>query len=298
MPAGGMNTQTDTLVGYGMDKANPGGLIEDNDTIGQSVPKPGAFTTLTSTGGYTPAGDITLANGKAIETDTTTGHTATLKAYDVDGAAYKAFLTLTNGNTPSMAIAAPSGGTVTIDGSTIGATTPAAATVTALTQTGAGANVFNSSSLDADFTVKAITSGNAISYDAGTSALAFASTTIGLTGISTLTGAASVTGIFTTGSGRIVTTRVVTAAGAVTAATTDNVIIVNKASGAATVVNLFATPTTGTQLVIKDGKGDAAANNITITPAAGTIDGAATYVLATNYGAVTIVYNGTQWNII
>ncbi len=52
MPSG-INTQTDSLVGYGMDKANPGGFIEDNDTIGQNVPKPGAFTTLSATGAVT-----------------------------------------------------------------------------------------------------------------------------------------------------------------------------------------------------------------------------------------------------
>ncbi len=131
-----INTQIDTLVGYGMDKMNPGGLIENNDTIGQNVPKPGNFTTLTSTGGYTPAGDITLANGKAIETDITTGHTAVFKAYDVDGAAYKIFATLTNGNTPSFAIAAPSGGTVTIDGAVIGGNAPLAGTFTNSTTTG------------------------------------------------------------------------------------------------------------------------------------------------------------------
>ncbi len=44
-----INTQIDNLVGYGMDKANPGGLVENNDTIGQSVPKPGFFTTITGT---------------------------------------------------------------------------------------------------------------------------------------------------------------------------------------------------------------------------------------------------------
>lgn len=133
MPAGGMNTQTDTLVGYGQDKANPGGLIEDNDTIGQTVPKSGSFTTITSTEGYSSQGDITLADGKAIKTDTTTAHTAVLQAYDVNGAAYKTFATLTNGDTPSFAIAAPSGGTVTINGSTIGGETPAAATFTTVT---------------------------------------------------------------------------------------------------------------------------------------------------------------------
>jgi hypothetical protein len=101
-----------------------------------------------------------------------------------------------------------------------------------------------------------------------------------------------------TGGGRILAQRVVTAAGAITVATSDDVIIVNKSVGAATTVNLFATPAAGTRLIIKDGKGDALANNITITPAAGTIDGAATLVILTNYGFATIEYNGTEWGRI
>lgn len=105
-------------------------------------------------------------------------------------------------------------------------------------------------------------------------------------------------GISTLQSGQIQAIRVVVAAGTVTAATTDFAIVVNKTVGAATTVNLFATPATGTTLVIKDGKGDAASNNITITPAAGNIDGAATYVLSTNFGSIMCIYNGAQWNLI
>lgn len=91
--------------------------------------------------------------------------------------------------------------------------------------------------------------------------------------------------------------RVVTAAGAVTVALTDYIVVVNKTIGAATVVNLPA-GTANQHYVIKDGKGDAGANNITITPAAGTIDGAATLVLVANYASAELVYNGTQWNVI
>ena len=89
--------------------------------------------------------------------------------------------------------------------------------------------------------------------------------------------------------------RVVTAAGAVTQLSTDDVIVVNKTSGAATTVNLIASPVTGDSLVIKDGKGDSATNNITIVPNAGTIDGASSLVLATNYAAVNLCYDGTIW---
>lgn len=102
--------------------------------------------------------------------------------------------------------------------------------------------------------------------------------------------------VMTTTSGQIVKTRVVTAAGAVTVAVTDLIIIVNKTVGAATTVNLPASPVTGTRFTVKDGKGDAAANNITVTPAAGTIDGAATNVINANYGVRGYLYNGTEWN--
>lgn len=98
--------------------------------------------------------------------------------------------------------------------------------------------------------------------------------------------------------GQVVTVRVVTAAGAVTVATTDYFVCINKTSGAATAANLFASPVTGSHLVIKDCKGDAGTNNITITPAAGNIDGAGTYVISTNYGSAEIVYNATQWNVM
>ena len=93
-------------------------------------------------------------------------------------------------------------------------------------------------------------------------------------------------------------TRVVTASGAVTVTATDDVVIVKKGTGAATTVNLPASPATGRRYTIKDGKGDAATNNITITPAAGTIDGASTLVISANYGKSTLLYNGAEWGAI
>lgn len=105
-------------------------------------------------------------------------------------------------------------------------------------------------------------------------------------------------GILQNNSGIIRNRRLITAAGAVTVTSADDIIILNKTVGAATTVNLNSSPTTSQTYTIKDGKGDAGANNITITPAAGTIDGAATLVISTNYGSATVVYNGTQWNRI
>jgi len=90
--------------------------------------------------------------------------------------------------------------------------------------------------------------------------------------------------------------RIVTAAGAITVNSYDHVIFANKTVGAATTVNLPASPTAGDEYIIKDAKGDAGANNITITPAAGTIDGSGTLVISTNYGKARIVYSGTEWN--
>lgn len=104
-------------------------------------------------------------------------------------------------------------------------------------------------------------------------------------------------GILTTGSGRVRALRVVIAAGAITGATTDDVVVVNKTSGAATAYNAFGSPATGVCVQIKDGKGDAASNPITFTPAAGNVDGAATFVMNQNYQAATFCYNATQWNV-
>lgn len=89
-----------------------------------------------------------------------------------------------------------------------------------------------------------------------------------------------------------------TTAGAYDVTATDYIVVINKASGEATTVNLPGSPATGRVLIVKDGKGDAAANNITLTPAAGTIDGGASVVITSNYGSVAVVYNGTQWNVI
>ena len=82
--------------------------------------------------------------------------------------------------------------------------------------------------------------------------------------------------------GAIEKVREVTAAGAITVVATDYIILVNKSVGAATTVNLPASPSTGQVFIIKDGKGDANSNNITIVPAAGNIDGAANLVINSN----------------
>lgn len=105
-------------------------------------------------------------------------------------------------------------------------------------------------------------------------------------------------GILTMQSGEIGAVRVITAAGAVTAATTDRYVCIAKATPAATVVNLFASPTSGTLLTVSDCGGNGVGFNYTITPAAGNIDGSATYVINTAYGAWTGVYVNGGWHTI
>lgn len=85
----------------------------------------------------------------------------------------------------------------------------------------------------------------------------------------------------------------------VTVVNTDCVVICKLTVPAAVAVTLPA-GVTGQYYVIADGTGDAATNNITITPnGAETIDGAATLVLAQNYSAVTLAFNGAgNWVII
>jgi hypothetical protein len=77
---------------------------------------------------------------------------------------------------------------------------------------------------------------------------------------------------------------------------TDEVILVDT-SAARTIVPM-GSPATGQSYIIKDNVGSAATNNITITPSGKNIDGAASATINTNYGSLTIVYNGTEWSII
>ena len=88
-------------------------------------------------------------------------------------------------------------------------------------------------------------------------------------------------------------------AGNVTLTNSVDVLVVNKTAAQATTVTLPPAPiTVGKPFTIKDGKGDANVNNITITPSSGTIDGQASYVMEFNYDSKTVMFNGTEWNVI
>lgn len=60
-----------------------------------------------------------LANGSTIKSGQTSGNNVLIQAYDNDNSTYRTFATLTSGNTPSFALAAPAGGTLTVDPSTL-----------------------------------------------------------------------------------------------------------------------------------------------------------------------------------
>ncbi len=64
-------------------------------------------------------------------------------------------------------------------------------------------------------------------------------------------------------------------------------------------ITLLAAPTTNQVFVVKDESGGAATNNITITVAGGVIliDSAATYVIDTNFGAINLIWNGSQYYV-
>lgn len=89
-----------------------------------------------------------------------------------------------------------------------------------------------------------------------------------------------------------------TSAGNYDVTSSDYVVVINKSSGAATQVNLPASPLTGRLIIVKDGKGDAGSNNITVSGNGKNIDGSSTNVISTNYQARQYVYNGTEYNVL
>lgn len=93
---------------------------------------------------------------------------------------------------------------------------------------------------------------------------------------------------------------VVTSGSSSTVATNTDILIINKGTGGAHTVALPAGASfTRKTLIIKDGKGDAGTNPITIDAnESETIDGSATKIIDANYMALTLTWNGTEWNIV
>ena len=110
------------------------------------------------------------------------------------------------------------------------------------------------------------------------------------------TGANTIT--ISTAGPEILGVRIAVATPVTVVAATDEVVSVEVPGPVAVAVNLPA-GVTGQTFYIKDGLGLAAvATPITITPAAGTVDGAATATINAPYGALTLVYSGTEWKLL
>lgn len=87
-----------------------------------------------------------------------------------------------------------------------------------------------------------------------------------------------------------------TTGGTTTLSSADYIYLVNAVS---TTITLPAAPTTGQLHVVKDTTGNASnATPITIAGNGNNIDGNASIEIRRNYGSFTLVYNGTEWNII
>ena len=116
--------------------------------------------------------------------------------------------------------------------------------------------------------------------------------------------------IYTTGSGSTLkinntqaqfmtnVTTVNHAASPYTVLATDNYIAVDCSAGVVT-LNFPNAPTTNRIWVVKDKTGSAATNNISITTPGGTvtIDGSTTYKLVANYTAISLLFDGTNYEI-
>jgi len=96
----------------------------------------------------------------------------------------------------------------------------------------------------------------------------------------------------------IFTPLIVTAGASVDLTSSSRKVIINKSIAGITTVNLPVTPKVGQEVLVKDGKGDAKANNITILAPGKTIDGLSSVVMINNYQAYSMLYNGTEWNIV
>lgn len=91
--------------------------------------------------------------------------------------------------------------------------------------------------------------------------------------------------------GNIASRRVVTTSGNVTR--NDQYVGCNQS--ASITLTLTGSYCKGQRITIADESGSGATNTITVSPSSGTINGSSSLVLASNYGSMTIIYDGTNW---
>lgn len=100
------------------------------------------------------------------------------------------------------------------------------------------------------------------------------------------------------GGGLFARTTTVTTTYTIDSGSTKDYVIFADTSGAGFTITL-PTPTAGRTLVIKDSTGSFAANNLTVNPGSAKIDTVAgSEVYASNFMAITLVANGTDWFVI
>ena len=82
------------------------------------------------------------------------------------------------------------------------------------------------------------------------------------------------------------------------ATASDYVVAVNTSGGAVT-ITLPENAAAGTTYIVKDTAGSAASNAVTVSrKTADTIDGQTSVSITSNYGAITVVSNGSNWFIV
>ncbi|KQN33626.1 right-handed parallel beta-helix repeat-containing protein [Sphingomonas sp. Leaf38] len=127
-------------------------------------------------------------------------------------------------------------------------------------------------------------------YRPGTARVAFAAA-----GVSVMEASTSA---FKTPFGRIRAYREISASGAVSIATADDLVVIRKTAGEATTCTLPSLDQQGRRVTIKDGKGDANLRPITIVVSGGgLIDGRTSTTIAAAYGSRTLFFDGVQWNV-
>lgn len=96
------------------------------------------------------------------------------------------------------------------------------------------------------------------------------------------------------GINRSVGTTIVFGASPYTVLSTDDFLPVNSSGGNIT-VNLPSSPITGKGYTIADTSGTSGTNSITINGNGFQIIGNGSYVINSNYGELTVIFNGTNW---
>ena len=117
------------------------------------------------------------------------------------------------------------------------------------------------------------------------------------TGISITNASNSIT-ISTTGTTTLTVTPLTHAATPYTVLSTDDFLAITDLVGTFT-VKLPNAPSTGKVSIIKDSNGSAASFNIAVTTVGGavTIDGQTTYTMATNYQSISVIFDGSNYEV-